>query len=287
MSTLFSDYTWYELIGPVWIIFLGLISFAYIKKMSHGKHFGIKTNHTSYFFSAVILLYLIKGSPFTVLADDYLFSAHVLQLSLMFFVVAPFFILSLPPAFMREQLWRHKLKIALNMLNRPWVTGILFSFSISFYYLPPIFNTLQQNSLYLFIAESIMMLLALLIWWEIITPLPEEKKLTYLARIGYIFLLAMLLMPIGFFLLLVQDAVYPSYEAVAGEILPLLNAVYDQQLGGGLLKAAQLGSYMIALFYILRKWGMEEEAREGEIDDENIRVARGVVIYLDERRKRK
>src|SRR5699024_8700008 len=144
----------------------------------------------------------------------------------------------------------------------------------------PIFNTLQQNSLYLFVAQSVMMFLAILMWWEIITPLPEEKKLTYLARIGYIFLLAMLLMPIGFFLLLVQDAVYPAYEAMAGEILPLLNAVYDQQLGGGILKAIQLGSYMFALFYILRKWGMEEDAREGEIDDENIRVARGVVIYL-------
>lgn len=286
MSVLFSDYTWYELIGPVWIIFLGLISFIYIKKLSQGQHFSMNNNQTSYFFSAVALLYLIKGSPFSILADNYLFSAHVLQLALMFFAVAPFLILSVPPAFMREQLWKHKLKSALNILNRPWVTGVLFSTFISFYFLPPVFNTLQQNSLYLFIAQSVMMFLALLIWWEIITPLPEEKKLSHLTRIGYIFLLAMLLMPIGFFLLLVQGAVYPAYETVAGEVLPLLSAVYDQQLGGGILKAIQLGSYMFALFYILRKWGMEEDAREGEIDDENIRVARGVVIYLDERRKK-
>jgi len=105
--------------------------------------------------------------------------------------------------------------------------------------------------------------------------------MTYLARIGYLFLLAMLLMPIGFFLLLVQNTVYPAYEAVAP-----LDAIYDQQLGGGILKAIQLGSYMFALFYILKRWGREEEAREGDIDDENIRIARGVVIYLDERRKK-
>src|SRR5699024_5827711 len=149
-----------------------------------------------------------------------------------------------------------------------------------------IFNYLQQNSLYLFVTQGVLMLLALLMWWEIIVPLPEEKKLTYLARIAYIFMLTMLLMPIGFFLLLVQDAVYPAYEAVAGEVLSPLTVVYDQQLGGGILKAIQIGSYMFALFYILRHWSSEEEAREGEIDDENIRVARGVVIYLDEKRRK-
>lgn len=286
MSTLFSDYTWYELIGPVWIIILGIIGYIYIAKLSQGRHFDIANSQTIYFFTAILLLYLVKGSPFSNLAGDYLFSAHVLQLSVMFFIVAPFLILSLPAGFMREQLWKHKLKTAFTFLNKPWITGILFSICISFYFLPPIFNTLKQNSLYMFLAQSVLMFLALLMWWEIVAPLSEEKKLTHLSRIAYIFMLAMLLMPIGFFLLLVQDAVYPAYEAAAGKIFSPLSAVYDQQLGGGILKAVQLGSYMFALFYILRRWGKEEEEREGEIDDENIRVARGVVIYLDERRKK-
>lgn len=286
MSTLFSDYTWYELIGPVWIIILAIASYVYITKLSQGRHFNIKNGQTIYFFSAIVLLYLVKGSPFSILAGDYLFSAHVLQLSVMFFVVAPFLILSLPAPFMREQLWKHKLKVTVAILNKPWVIGILFSICMSFYFLPPIFNALKQNSLYMFLAQSALMLLACLMWWEIVAPLPEEKKLTHLACVAYIFMLAMLLMPIGFFLLLVQDAVYPVYEAAAGQIFSPINAVYDQQMGGGILKAIQLGSYMFALFYILRRWGKEEEEREGEIDDENIRVARGVVIYLDERRKK-
>src|SRR5699024_3478812 len=103
-------------------------------------HFRLKNSQTIYFFAAILLLYFVKGSPFSILADDYLFSAHALQIAVMFFAVAPFLILSLPAAFMREQLWKHKLKVAFSVLNKPWLSGVVFSIGLSFYFLPPIFN---------------------------------------------------------------------------------------------------------------------------------------------------
>jgi len=88
-------------------------------------------------------------------------------------------------------------------------------------------------------------------------------------------------MPIGIFLLIVISQVhYPAYEATASQFIPSMTAVYDQQLGGGLLKAIQLLSYGIALFYLVKNWGRKEDENEGNVDDEHIRIVQGVVIHL-------
>lgn len=112
-------------------------------------------------------------------------------------------------------------------------------------------------------------------------PLPEISKFSYFTRVAYIFLNSVLLMPIGIFLLVgIGEAHYPLYAGVAGQLFPSLNAVYDQQLGGGILKAIQLTSYGVALFHLIGNWSRKEDEREGQIDDESIRVVQGVVIHL-------
>lgn len=70
-----------------------------------------------------------------------------------------------------------------------------------------------------------------------------------------------------------------------GELIPILTAVYDQQLAGGLLKLIQIISYAYALLIIFFKWGKQEEAMEGKVDEKNLRYARGVVIHFDKDKK--
>ncbi len=77
------------------------------------------------------------------------------------------------------------------------------------------------------------------------------------------------------------------YIDVAGELITGFTAVYDQQAAGGILKITQLASYSYALLIIAIKWGRLEEEREGQVDEENIRYVRGVVIHLDENNKKR
>jgi len=122
-------------------------------------------------------------------------------------------------------------------------------------------------------------------WWVIIHPVPEMQGLNYLMRALYIFLASLALFPIGFFYVIIQSAHFPFYFPVEGELIAALTAVYDQQVGGGILKVMQLASYSFALLFIFFKWGKEEEAKEGKVEEENIRYARGVVIHLDKEKK--
>lgn len=230
--------------------------------------------------SAIVFLYIVKGSPIATMAKHYLFSAHVLQLSVIFFIVIPLFILSLPTSFLRRYFWHHRTRFLIGILGRPWLNAILFNGLLTVYFIPSVFNVIQENIFLMLISQTVLIILACLMWWVIISPIPEVSNIPYLTRIAYIFFASLILMPIGVFFLIIQKAHYPIYEAVAGDLIPILTAIYDQQLAGGILKVVQLTSYIIALLHIVLTWGREEEEREGEVDDENIRVVQGVVIHL-------
>lgn len=98
-------------------------------------------------------------------------------------------------------------------------------------------------------------------------------------RLGYIFFVAMLLMSIGIFV--TMHAHYPVYASAAGEFVPALTAICDQQLAGGVLKIIQLTSYTIALFKIVMLWGKKEEEKVGEgALDENLRIIQGIPVRI-------
>lgn len=281
----YSNYTWYELWGPFTFIAVALISYLYVKHIVISKRYQVTNTQIQYFFSAAVIFYLIKGSPFKVIADNYLFSAHITELMMLLFAVIPLLILSMPTELLRKYFWHHRMKNAIKLFGHPWLTALLFNGALSAYFVPAVFNTVQQSMLLTFVSHTVLILTAFLMWWTVIIPLPEVSNFSYFVRVAYVFLNSVLLMPIGVFLLIViSQAHYPFYEAVATEIFPSMNAVYDQQLGGGLLKAIQLTSYGIALFYLIINWSKKEEEKEGQVDDENIRVVQGVVIHLPERK---
>ena len=223
---------------------------------------------------------ILKATPLDVIGQDYLFSMHTLQLSLIYFVVVPLLLLSLPVNFLRQQIWNHHARFILKILSHPWLTLITFNGLISIYYIPVVFNFIHGHWALSFIAQIILGINAFFMWWVIINPIPEMKGLSYLLRALYIFLASTILMPTGFFYIVVLKAHFPTYMAVEGNIFPSLTAVYDQQLAGGILKFIQIASYAIALLIIFYRWGQQEQAMEGKVDEKDIRYARGVVIHL-------
>src|SRR5699024_4861945 len=131
------------------------------------------------------------------------------------------------------------------------------------------------------IAELILAINAFFMWWVIIHPLSELKGLSYMLRALYIFLASTILMPTGFFYIIVLKAHFPDCVATEGSLFPVFTAIYDKQIAEGLLQFTQVLSYASALLLIFASWGKQEQKREGTVDEENIRDARGVEIHLD------
>ena len=252
-----SHANWFQLWGVGYFIFLGLLSFLYVKLSSSGKY-TLRRRQRLYFYSALILFYFFVGSPFAVIAAEELFSAHVVELMVMLFVVPPLFVLGLPKEFLRSFFWSYRMRFALRLFTHPWVTALLFNLLLSAYLAPDIFNFLQKNTFLLGFTQFIMLGAAFLMWWTIISPLPEINRLSESIRVMYVFVASLLLLPIGIFLLVADSPFYDVYTQ-GQQLLPNLTALQDQQLAGGMLKGIQLASYGVALFLLISKWAKKEE----------------------------
>ncbi|MEK4029019.1 MULTISPECIES: cytochrome c oxidase assembly protein [Bacillaceae] len=252
-----SDANWFQLWGVGYLVVLGLLSFLYARLASSSKY-TFKRMQRFYFYSALILFYLFVGSPFAAIAAEDLFSAHVVEIMVMLFVVPPLFVLGLPKEWLRSFFWSYRMRFALKVFTHPWVTALLFNLLLSAYLAPAIFNFLQKHAILLGITQVVMLGAAFLMWWTIISPLPEINRLSESIRVMYVFVASLLLLPIGIFLLVADSPFYTVYTQ-GQQLLPNLTALQDQQLAGGMLKGIQLASYGIALFLLISKWAKREE----------------------------
>lgn len=280
---LIDNYSLYALFKPHWIVIAILITYLYYKKIVHFPAYHVTSTQKKYFFTAIIAFLLVSSTPFDVIGNDYLFSAYVLQLAVQFFVVIPLLILSIPKDYYRRNIWDYRIKFVLNIAGHPWLTLFLFSGLLSIFLLPSVHSFFQDHIVLMILARIILFIDGVFMWWIIINPLPEMTQLSHILRAAYIFFASVLLIPIGFFYIVIQKAQLPMYAAVAGEILPGFTAIYDQQLAGASLKLFQLGSYAIALLFILIKWRKQEEDNGDDENLKNIRYARGVVIHLPDK----
>src|SRR5699024_12610114 len=103
-----------------------------------------------------------------------------------------------------------------------WISLITFNGLISIYYIPTVFNVVHNNILLSGLAQLILFINAFFMWWVIINPISEIKGLNYLMRALYIILASTILMPTGFFYIVIQQAHFPVYFATDGEIFPAL-----------------------------------------------------------------
>lgn len=283
-SYLLEHHSLYSLFKIHWILLFSLFIYIYMKRIVDGQLYEVSVNQRLYFFIAIFLLFMLKASPLDVIGSYYLFSVHVLQISFICFIVIPLFILSMPRNFLRRLIWHHRARFVATILSLPWLSLIIFNGLLSVYFIPNVFTFLQSNPLLQSLYQLILIITALFMWVIIIQPIREFQSINYLLRAAYIFLASLILMPIGFYFVIVQAVHLPLYEEVEGILTPILTIIYDQQLGGGILKLTQMFSYAFALLFMVIEWGKREQTKEGRVDEKNIRYVRGVVIHLDEKK---
>lgn len=241
-------YSWH----PVWLAALMVAGYIYIRIE------GSRIMEKIRFFSGLTLVYGALGTPLSSFAFHGMITALIFQLSVLFFVVPPLLIRGFPLKRIRPLLRKNGIKKTFSVITYPWFTAILFNFGFSIFLFPYFFNWLHGHALAFDFSEGFLFLAALSMWWSILSPLPELNPLTQLKRLFYIFITAVMLTPIAFLMLFTKQGLYPAY-AVTPSVFPYLNAIYDQQIAGGLLKAFQLSAYSVELIIIIYEWVRKEK----------------------------
>ncbi len=181
------------------------------------------------FHGALALIFFSLNGWIHDLSDYYLFSAHMVQHLLLTLVAPPLLILGTPGWMLRPALaWPVVGSIA------RWVTGaaqcfVIFNLVLAVWHLPPVYNLAMAHHDVHIAQHLCFMISATLMWWPVLSPLPELPRLSYPLQMLYLFLMSI---PMSFIAVCIgysDHILYPAYASAPR--LWGISPLQDQLLG--------------------------------------------------------
>jgi putative membrane protein len=234
-----------------------------------------------FLLAAVAVFLLALSSPIAVLADGYLFSAHMLQHLLLQLVVPPLVLLSLPAVGNpkpegrgpkegripkpegagRAAFGLRISKLLSAILGRPLVTWFLGLSAMWIWHVPSLCSASATNPWVHLLQGVSLLLMGTAFWWPIIGPWPRQW-LPPLLGVLYLFSACVGCTILGIILTFAPLGVCPIFMHPMDRlgILPLIQDTWglgparDQQLGGLLMWVPPCFVYLCGIFGLLARW---------------------------------
>ncbi len=274
--------------SPYFLAFLLLITCLYFMivgpwRTRFTKEGPPTRKQKAYFLAGIMLLYISFGSPVDLLGH-LIFSAHMIQMAILSFMAPPLLILGIPNWLFERFFEIRPLKAAVTFLTKPLIAVVLFNSLFSFYHVPFIFDLANSNALYHAVITTMIFVAAWMMWWPLLNKMPGWQSLSGLKKIGYIFADGALLTPACALIIFAGKPLYATYydpqmwmkslalcvpagtlaslDLTGPEMFFSVPLLYDQQLGGILMKIIQEIIYGIMLFFAFREWYRKEQEKE-------------------------
>jgi putative membrane protein len=223
----------------VWVLVGGVIGLAIYAlrvvgpKVVPAGQPVVSRQQLAWFGLGVVLLWLASDWPMHDIAEEYLFSAHMIQHMLLTFVVPPVLLLATPEWLARLVLGRGTAKKVFYFLARPVPAALLFNGFLVFTHAPGTVNLAVQNALVHYLVHTVLVFTAFLLWMPVCGPLPE-LRISYPAQMLYLFVTSIVpTVPAGW-LTFAEGAVYSAYDVPAR--LWGISVTSDQQAAGAIMK---------------------------------------------------
>ncbi|MEQ1689852.1 MAG: cytochrome c oxidase assembly protein [Gemmatimonas sp.] len=226
---------------------------------------GPSAGQRASFYVSLLLLFLTLNGPLHDLSDYYLFSAHMVQHLIMTLMVPPLMILGTPGWMLRPLLRQsHVFRVA-RALTGVIACYALFNVVLSFWHLPPMYNlALRHHELHI-VQHLMFLVVAVLMWWPLTSPLPELPRAAYPAQMLYCFLMAIPMSVIAIYIVMADSALYPAY-ATAPRVWGI-SPMTDQNVGGLIMWIPSGIFFYSIMTVVFFKW-----AGRGEDDQASAQV---------------
>jgi len=235
------------------------------------------------FVTAMLLIYICKGSPIDLLGH-LSFSAHMTQMAILYLIVPQFLLLGIPTKLYEKIFKKKTIKKTVTFLTKPVVSLIMFNGLFSFYHVPMIFDVVKTNMILHAIVTSVIFFAALMMWWPIVMKLPGWPTLSGVKKLGYIFADGVLLTPACALIIFADTPLFATYydpkawmaalelcvpattlsslDLSGPQMFVSMSNIHDQQLGGVLMKIIQEIVYGTVLFFIFVEWYKNERGKD-------------------------
>jgi cytochrome c oxidase assembly factor CtaG len=199
------------------------------------------------FYAGCLGLFIALVSPLDALADDSLFSAHMIQHMLLMFVIPPLWLIGLP-GWLAEVIIPGQTRKYFAMLVFPVSAFLIFNVSMWLWHIPTLYDgALANESLH--VVEHLCFIGAAVIgWWPVLGPtLAGVPKPALEVQAIYLFFNSLSCTALAAIITLSSKLLYPFY-GIQPQIYGL-TPLADQQLGGVLMWLP--GDMILMLFITL------------------------------------
>ena len=212
------------------------------------------------FAAAIILTYLVEGSPLHDLSERYLFSAHMFQHLAITYFCAPLFIWGLPTWLLRPLLLNPVMRPVAKLFSNPVVAAFSFALFLSLWHIPAIYDAGLRNSSLHHSQHIIFMLISFIYWWPVMSRLPELPALGYGTQILYLFATSTVLqLPLFGLVTFSSEPFYSTY--INAPRIWFESALSDQQMAGVVMKVLALIFYSPPIIVIFARWYRDSQRR--------------------------
>jgi putative membrane protein len=210
-----------------------------------------------FFFSGLLVMFASLNGPIHDLSDDYLFSAHMVQHLLLTLAVPPLLLAGVPGSMLRPLLSRPAIAPGVRFFTRAPICFVVFTIVIAMWHLPPFYNAAMANH-NLHILEHLMFMgAAVLMWWPLMSQLPEFPRLAYPGQMLYSFLMSIPMSIVAIYIAMADHVLYPAYSG-APRVLPL-SPLEDQLLGALIMWIPGGIIFIIIMTVVFFKWNARGE----------------------------
>jgi putative membrane protein len=219
------------------------------------------------FAAGLLLMFFSLNGWLHDLSDTYLFSAHMLQHLLLAMGVAPLLIMGTPGWMIRPALRIPTVAAIGRALSNPIACFAIFNVVLIAWHLPPLYNAAMAHH-WLHIVQHLLLLAAsVIMWWPVLSPLPELPRLSYPGQMLYLFLMTIPMSLVSVSIVYAGSVLYPIY-ASAPRVVRL--SPLDDQMLGALTMWIPGGLYVFGvisvIFYRWQKAGGLDSQASAQVD---------------------
>ena len=282
--------------SPYFLCLLMIVGFLYAQctgrwrgRFAHSEQ--IKKSEAFYFYSALLLIYVIKGSPLDVLAHIS-FTMHMVQMAFLLLLV-PIFIIKGIPAWLWQTFISNPLVQPIwRIVTQPIIALFSFVLLFSFYHIPVILDAIKLSEALHALYTVMLFSSAIAMYWTTVNSVPGERQLKGLHKTAMIISNAVLITPACALIIFADTPLYATYQsgeawlqsmalcvpttmlaslASAGitgpELFMSMSTLEDQQLGGIVMKIIQELIFGVLLFTVFRAWYKHEQRNADAITE--------------------
>ena len=222
---------------------------------------GTSRRKIAAFAGSLLVLFGALNGPLHNLSDQYLFSAHMAQHLLLTLVFPPLLLYG-TPAWVVRPLLRPRWVMALGrVVTRPLWAALLFTGPITIWHAPALYEAALRNHNLHIVQHLIFLTTAVVMWWPVLSPVPELPRIPHLLQMLYLFLLGIPMSITGALITLSGSVLYPFYAAAPR--VWNLSPMDDQQIGGLLmwvLGGLMLWIVMSVIWFRYSVWDQRSDA---------------------------